>query len=185
MPTISEKNFEETIESALLTGGPDAPAGGAAPLHEATAPGPFTPGGYRRRSPADYDKTLCLIPQDVLDFILITQPKEWEKLRKSFSGDVRAHFLERLSKEISQHGTLHVLRKGIKDLGCKFQLAYFPPASGLNPDIQRQYQGNVFSVVRQLKYSHTSENSLDLALFLNGLPIFTAELKTPSTVRMS
>jgi len=179
MPTISEKNFEETIEAALLAGGPNAPAAGAAPLHEATVPGPFTPGGFHRRSPADYDKTLCLIPQDVLDFILITQPKEWEKLRKSFSGDVRAHFLERLSKEISQHGTLHVLRKGIKDLGCKFQLAYFPPASGLNPDIQRQYQGNVFSVVRQLKYSHSSENSLDLALFLNGLPIFTAELKNP------
>ena len=180
MPTISEKNFEETIQAALLAGGPDAPLRGSQTTAEPSATGGvYPPGGYHQRSPADYDRSLCLIARDVLDFILITQPKEWEKLRKSFSGDVQAHFLERLAKEISQHGTLHVLRKGIRDLGCKFQMAFFPPASGLNPEIQKKYQGNIFSVVRQLKYSHSNENSLDLVLFLNGLPIFTAELKNP------
>lgn len=203
MVNISEKNFEETITTCLLVGGPDTPLsqplpegersfapspfqgegrdeGPATGIRESfTFPGEFIPGGYRQRQPADFDKKLCLFPQDVLDFILITQPKEWEKLRKSFSGDVRAHFLERVSKEISQYGTLHVLRKGIKDFGCKFQLAYFPPASGLNPQIQKQYLGNIFSVVRQLKYSESNENSLDLAIFLNGLPIFTAEVKNP------
>jgi type I restriction enzyme R subunit len=58
-------------------------------------------------------------------------------------------------------------------------MAYFTPASGLNPEIQKLYQGNIFSVVRQLKYSEANEYSLDLAIFLNGLPIFTAELKNP------
>lgn len=179
MTDISEKNFEETITASLLGGGPDAPNGVI--TRESSLVGEFTPGGFRQRKPEDYDKKLCLIAQDALDFILITQPKEWEKLRKNFSGDVKAHFLERLTKEISQHGTLHVLRKGIKDLGCKFQLAYFPPASGLNAEIQKQYQGNIFSVARQLKYSLANENSLDMAIFLNGLPIFTAELKNPLT----
>ena len=72
-----------------------------------------------------------------------------------------------------------MLRKGIKLLGCKFKLAYFPPVSGLNPETQKLYRGNIFSIVRQLKYSQQNENSLDLAVFLNGLPLFTAELKNP------
>ncbi len=180
MVDISEKNFEETITGSFLVGGPDTPLTGNNAIQEAaTFTGAYIPGGYRQRQPAAYDKKLFLFPQDVLDFILITQPKEWEKLRKTYSGDLRTHFLERVSKEVSQHGTLHVLRKGIKDLGCKFQMAYFPPASGLNPEIQKQYQGNIFSVARQLKYSENNENSLDLTIFLNGLPIFTAELKNP------
>lgn len=181
---ISEKNFEETITNCLLVGGENFPLPENNAIQESAAfPGEYCMGGYHQRHPADYDKKLCLIPQDVLDFILITQPKEWEKLKKSYpqGGEVRAHFLERLNKEISQHGTLHVLRKGIKDLGCKFKLAYFPPASGLNPEVQKQYQGNVFSVARQLKYSLNNENSLDLTIFLNGLPLFTGELKDPLT----
>lgn len=184
MVDVSEKNFEETITDCLLAGGQDAPAASGNAVQETAAfPGEYFMGGYHLRHSADYDKKLCLIPQDVLDFILITQPREWEKLKKSYpqGGDVQAHFFERLKKEISQHGTLHVLRKGIKDLGCKFQLAYFPPASGLNPEVQKLYQGNVFSVVRQLKYSENNENSLDVTIFLNGLPIFTVELKDPLT----
>ncbi|KPL72971.1 restriction endonuclease subunit R [Leptolinea tardivitalis] len=147
----------------------------------ATFPGDYLMGGYHQRNHSDYDKNLCLVSQDVLDFVLITQPNEWDKLKKSLSGDIRPHFLERVNYEIKQHGTLHVLRKGIKDLGCKFHLAYFPPATGLNPEIQKKYHGNIFSVIRQLKYSENNENSLDLCIFLNGLPIFTVELKDPLT----
>jgi len=180
MPDISEKDFEETIESLLLAGGPDSLIQGEVAIHEAaTADGEYVPGGFHKRLPVDYDKSLCLIPQDLFDFLYVTQPKEWEKLKKSVSGEARQEFLERLGKEISSHGTLHVLRKGIKLLGCKFKLAYFPPASGLNPETQKLYEGNLFSIVRQLKYSKQNENSLDLAVFLNGLPLFTAELKNP------
>jgi len=74
-----------------------------------------------------------------------------------------------------------VLRDGIKDTGCKFRLAYFRPSSGLNPELQQRYEANLFSVVRQLHYSEKNENSLDIVLFLNGIPIFTAELKNPFT----
>ena len=66
-------------------------------------------------------------------------------------------------------------------MGCRFRLAYFRPASGLNEKTRRLYLGNLFSVVRQLHYSEKNNNSLDLALFLNGIPIFTAELKNPLT----
>ena len=71
------------------------------------------------------------------------------------------------------------MRNGIRDSGCRFQLAYFRPASGLNEETQRRYAANLFALVRQLRYSVKNENSLDLLLFLNGIPIFTAELKNP------
>ena len=90
-------------------------------------------------------------------------------------------FLQRLAAEIEQRGALDVLRNGIKDSGCKFQLAYFRPASGLNEETQRLHAANLFALVRQLRYSAKNENSLDLVLFLNGIPIFTAELKNPLT----
>jgi type I restriction enzyme R subunit len=92
---------------------------------------------------------------------------------------VKEQFLKRLAAEIERRGALDVLRNGIKDSGCKFQLAYFRPASGLNEETRRLHAGNLFAVVRQLHFSEKSEKSLDLGLFLNGIPIFTAELKNP------
>ena len=74
-----------------------------------------------------------------------------------------------------------MFRKGVKDSGCKFQLAYFRPASGLNEETRRLHAANMFSVVRQLRYSTKNEKSLDLVLFLNGIPFFTVELKNPLT----
>ena len=91
----------------------------------------------------------------------------------------KEQFLKRLAAEIQRRGALDVLRKSIKDSGCQFRLAYFRPASGLNKEVRRLHGANLFSVVRQLRYSTRNENSLDLVLFLNGIPIFTAELKNP------
>ncbi len=139
----------------------------------------YAPGGYRRGRPEDYDRAHCLEPGALLDFIYATQPKEWEKLKKQYGGEVKARFLRRLTSEIEKRGTLDVLRKGIKDSGCKFQLAYFKPVSGLNREMQLLYEANFFTVVRQIKHSEKTEHSIDLVIFLNGLPIFTAELKNP------
>ncbi len=180
---VPERSLEEAIEGGLLEHGPDACAD-AAPGFRAPPQRPYgeEPSGfYRRRSPEDYDRTLCLIPRDVLDFILATQPKEWEKLKQHHGATVREQFLQRLASEIERRGALDVLRNGLKHSGVKFQLAYFRPASGLNEEVRRLYQANFFAVVRQLRYSAKNENSLDLVLFLNGIPIFTAEVKNPLT----
>ena len=180
-PDISERAFEEAIECALLRYGPDACPDDAAGVRES---GPEfgdepLPGGYLRRRPEDYDRGLCLIPADVVDFLLATQPTVWEKLKQHHGADVKPRFLGRLSREIARRGALDVLRNGVKDSGCKFRLAYFRPASGLNEELQRLHAANLFAVVRQLRYSEEGDQSLDLALFLNGIPIFTAELKNP------
>lgn len=182
MIDISEKNFEETIERALLAGGPDAyPAGAEETQETINAFGDIAPGGYHSRRQEDYDRALCLIPKDVVDFIWATQPREWEKLKQYHGAEVKEKFLKRLSSEVAKRGVLEVFRKGVKDSGCKFNLAYFQPSSGLNPELQKLFGTNIFSVDRQLCYCEKNAKSLDLVLFLNGLPIFTAELKNPLT----
>ena len=180
MVNVSERSFEEAIECGLLQHGPDACAGDASAVRETSPPwGDTPPGGYRKRRPEDYDRALCLLPGDVVDFVLATQPREWQKLAQHHGAAVKEQFLKRLAAEIERRGALEVMRQGIKDSGCKFKLAYFRPASGLNEDTRRMHAANLFSVVRQLRYSEKNEKSLDLVLFLNGIPIFTAELKNP------
>ncbi len=140
--------------------------------------------GYHNRLSKDYDREACLLPAEVLRFIQDTQPREYEKLQLQYATEAPAKLMYRLSTEISKRGTLHILRKGISDRGARFNLAYFKPGSGMNPEHTRLYQQNRFSVVRQLKYSARNEKSIDMAIFLNGLPIITMELKNSLTGQM-
>jgi hypothetical protein len=80
-PDVSERAFEEAIECGLLQHGPDLPAEasvkagacGANAVRETPPPyGETPPGGYRKRRPEDYDRALCLLPRDVVDFVLAT-----------------------------------------------------------------------------------------------------------------
>src|SRR6266702_4086885 len=127
---ISEKNLEEAIEQVLLSDGKvdlsDSPKLSIhqprplyGPATSNLAPGDVAPGGYHKCTSDDYDKALCLIPEDVLNFIYATQPKEWEKLKKPHEADAKKAFLHRLASEVRARGTLDVLRKGIKANGCK------------------------------------------------------------------
>jgi type I restriction enzyme R subunit len=182
-PEISERSFEEAIECALLQHGPDACAGEPNAVRETPPPyGDTPPGGYRKRRLEHYDRALCLLPRDVVDFVLATQPKEWKKLEQHHGAAVREQFLKRLAAEIERRGSLDVLRNGLKDSGRKCRLAYFRPASGLNEETRRLHAANLFAVVRQLHYNTKNEKSLDLVLFLNGIPIFTHFAVDPDLV---
>jgi type I restriction enzyme R subunit len=121
------------------------------------------------------------VPNRATGGFVSNAPKELRRLNAHYGAAVRERFVRRLASEIERRGALDVLRNGIRDSGVKFQLAYFRPSSGLNEETQRLHAGNLFAVVRQLRYSTKSEKSLDLVLFLNGIPIFTAELKNPLT----
>jgi type I restriction enzyme R subunit len=76
-----------------------------------------------------------------------------------------------------------VLRHGIELLGLKqpLKLAEFKPALAINADILARYTANRLRVLRQVRYSLHNENCIDLVLFLNGIPVATAELKTDFT----
>ena len=157
MPTYTEEDFEDHIETRLNRS------------------------GYRSRQPATYNRNLCLIPNETLRFIQETQPEVYQRLERQYGEDTPVNLLNRVSKEIGRRGVLDVLRKGVKDRGCHFNLTYFRPSSGMNPDHRKLYAKNRFSLVRQLKYSQRSEQSVDMALFLNGLPLVTMELKNSLT----
>jgi type I restriction enzyme R subunit len=128
-----------------------------------------------------YSRPLALFAEDLLAFVQETQPSEWAKFKKWHNGQSEEMFLKRVAKQLDTHGTLHVLRHGFKDVDAKFQLCQFRPAHGKNPALKAAYDKNRLTVVRQLHYSLHNENSIDLVLFVNGLPVATAELKTDLT----
>lgn len=126
-----------------------------------------------------YDTAKALDPELVISFIEKTQPKPWASL-KAIHGESSGNILiDSLSKELDTKGMLKVLRHGFKCFGKKFRAAYFAPSNAMNPDTQARYAANVLSVTRQLFYSGENRKSLDLVLFLNGLPVATMELKNP------
>ena len=137
--------------------------------------------GYRSLQSTDYDKSFCLIPSETLQFIQDTQPDTYQKLKRQYGEDTPDKLLDRINKQVERRGVLDVLRKGVKDRGCDFTLTYFLPSSGMNPDHQKHYAQNRFSLIRQLHYSQRNEKSLDMTLFLNGLPLVTMELKNSLT----
>ena len=132
---------------------------------------------YARRLSSNYDKSLCVDRDKVIGFILSTQPEKWEQLKQQHGEHVSEMFLKRLKEEIEKRGTMDVLRKGIKDYGVSFDLFYPEPESSLNQKLNILHNTNIFSVIRQLYFSEKNNKSLDLVIFLNGLPIITIELK--------
>ncbi|NCC41559.1 MAG: type I restriction endonuclease subunit R, partial [Gammaproteobacteria bacterium] len=142
--------------------------------------------GWRYDGPQDhqhYDRALALYPADLIAWVRESQPEAWEALEKRYSDAAAETLLTRVRTEIDARGTLDVLRNGVSILGVKkpIALAQFKPAFGVNPELQARYAANRLRVVRQLRYSVHHENSLDLGLFLNGVPVATSEFKTDFT----
>jgi type I restriction enzyme R subunit len=138
-------------------------------------------GGYEFGSPTAYDREKALIPGIVVEFVKATQQKAWEKLVGIHKDALEPKFIASLCEVMDKRGALDVLRHGFKFFGEQIRLAYFQPGNDLNPAVWELYKQNRLTVVRQLKYDLHNENELDLVLFLNGLPIVTAELKNQTS----
>lgn len=138
---------------------------------------------YDTGSAALYDRKRALFPADLIAWVQETQPKVWESLTRSNGVAAETTLLDRVRKQIDDRGTLDVIRHGVEIAGVRgtISLAQFKPAMGMNPEINAAYRANRLRVVRQLRYSTANENCLDLALFLNGIPVSTVELKTDFT----
>lgn len=128
-----------------------------------------------------YDKNLCFLPEHLLSFIKSTQSETYGRLQSFKDSGTDTFLLKKIDELISKRGIIEVLRNGVQTSGCNFQLAYFKPKSDLNPELNKLYSKNHFTVVRQLHYSKRNNNSLDMTLFLNGVPISTLELKNQLT----
>ena len=144
-----------------------------------------TQGGYvfvdynEEETKGRYDADKALDPKLAIGFIQQTQEKVWKSLQAIHGVETEKVVIDHLVKELSTRGMLKVLRQGFKCYGKKVRMAVFAPSNRMNPDTLALYGKNVLSVTRQLHYGTTHSKSLDLVLFLNGLPLVTAELKNP------
>ena len=156
-----ERAFEESIERWLLA-----------------------EGGYERGDPGTFDPVLGLDAATLFAFLDATQGEDVAQLVTRYGGvreSAEAGLLRRVAAEIDDRGTLGVLRHGVTDLGVSLRLAFFKPAHGLTPELLARYEANRLGVVRQLAYEAGGQKTLDLCLFVNGIPVATAELKNPLT----
>jgi len=156
----SEQAFEESIEAHLLSS------------------------GWSKVDQKGYDRALGLVPEELVAFLAASQPDEWQQLcsRHGSEAKARTKVVKRIADEITARGTVDVLRRGVKDSGVSVRVAFFAPANGLTPGLWEQYRANRLAVVRQLHHSETRpQDSLDVTLFVNGIPTGTAELKNPLT----
>ncbi|MCU0762965.1 MAG: type I restriction endonuclease [Hydrogenophaga sp.] len=137
---------------------------------------------YRQGEAKDrYDRARALDPALVLGFIQATQPTLWQSLQQIHGSATEAVVLDHLVKELDTKGLLKVLRQGFKCYGKTLRVAVFAPSNTLNAQTLAQYAQNQLTVTRQLYYSHAHNKSLDVVLFVNGLPVLTAELKNALT----
>ena len=172
----SERGLERLICTAL-TGHPcDPPKAGT--LEEVPGSGGV---GWSCGSPQDYDREFCVDRVQLAAFLRDTQPESAESVVLDTDVPKQRKFLARLQGEISKRGTIDVLRKGVKHGPHQVNLFYGTPSQG-NEKAQALHEQNRFSVTRQLRYSRDeTQRSLDLALFINGLPVATFELKNNLT----
>ncbi len=139
-------------------------------------------GGYLRRSDADFDANRALIVDDLVGFLEETQGKAWDKLSGTLGARLVPTLLDALDKAADKWGLLHVLRRGLEFYGARLRLVQFRPAHGLNPAVEAAYAANRVAVARQVHFDPARPGlSLDLVLFVNGIPVATAELKNAMT----
>ena len=137
--------------------------------------------GYTAGDPQDYDRDYAVDLAKLIAFLNATQTETVETLGIGIDGPQRVQFLYRLQGEVTKRGVIDVLRKGVKQGPCSVELFYGTPSPG-NAKAAELFAANIFSVTRQLHYSKDETKlSLDLALFINGLPIATLELKNSLT----
>ena len=153
----TEEAFEAAIEDALLAG------------------------WYVSVAKSGYDRALGLFPEPLLAFLRDTQGAETARLEAILGPKTDAQILSDLTKWLDAQGALATLRHGFKCYGRLLRVAYFRAAHGLNAELQNRYDRNRVGVTRQLRYSARNTNELDLVLSVNGLPLFTLELKNPLT----
>lgn len=131
----------------------------------------------------DYDRPTALFVDDLVAWVQASQPKAWAAIQASHGASSGKVLAERLRKALDSQGTLSVLRNGFDFIGLKQSVSacQFKPALAMNADLQARYAANRLRVVRQVHYSVHHENSIDLVLFLNGIPVATVEVKSHYT----
>ncbi len=180
-PTDTSEAGLETLICRALTGSDcvPRPAGEIEAVTE--TPSRYGGVGWLPGDPADYDREYCVDLVQLAGFLRATQPEVAEALDLDNDSPTRRKFLARLQGEVSKRGVVDVLRNGIQHGPHRIELFYGTPSPG-NEQARLLHEQNRFTVTRQLRYSREEmQRALDLVLFINGLPVFTFELKNRLT----
>lgn len=138
--------------------------------------------GWTERPAADFDRDLLLVPDDLEQFLSSTQPAAVERLQQRLGPAWLRKTCEFIARGLKNPGdTLTVLRKGKVVSGVHLDLAFYKPTHAKNPETVDRYEANQLTLIRQVKYSPDHNNTLDVVLFVNGLPVADAELKNGTT----
>ena len=155
---VKERRFEQDIEEYLIT-----------------------EGGYEKGNPSSFNRSVALDTGTFVSFIKNSQPKKWGRYVRIYGADSEKQIVERFCREVKMVGLLRVLRKGFTDRGITFQVVFWKPETSLNATTMAQYEANTLHCTRQLHYSVHNENSIDIVLFVNGIPVVSMELKCQFT----
>ena len=157
----NEKQFEANIEAFLTS-----PAGG----YQAA-----TDAGYRS------SVAMALDIKVLVSFVQSTQPLMWQRFVRQCQSDPHRKFYKCFEDAVEADGLLSVLRHGFRHRGMDFRVCYFRPESTLNDVAVRHYQQNICQCIRQWHYSAQNNNSVDMMLAINGIPVVAIELKNQLT----
>lgn len=157
----NERQFEENIEKYLIS--PE--------------------GGFTKATDAGYisSRDMALDINTLVDFVKATQPDVWKRFEKQCNSDPYKKFYKCFEDAVQMDGLLAVLRHGFKHRGMDFKVCYFKPESTLNDVAVKHYQQNVCQCIRQWHYSEQNNNSVDMMLAINGIPVIAIELKNQLT----
>lgn len=157
----NEKQFESNIEAFLIS-----PAG-----------------GYKKSTDAGYTLSsgMALDIQTLVGFVKATQPVMWQRFEKQCNSDPYRKFYKCFEDAVQMDGLLSVMRHGFKHRGMNFRVCYFKPESTLNDVAVKRYEQNVCQCIRQWHYSEQNNNSVDMMLAINGIPVVAIELKNQLT----
>ena len=156
-----EKQFESNIEAFLIS-----PAG-----------------GYEKATDAGYTLSsgMALDIHTLVGFVKATQPTQWQRFEKQCNSDPYKKFYKCFEDAVQMDGLLSVMRHGFKHRGMDFKVCYFKPESTLNDVAVKRYERNVCQCIRQWHYSEQNNNSVDMMLAINGIPVVAIELKNQLT----
>lgn len=172
-----EKNLEEDIESFLCSS-----AGGFLKcddkhslLYVEAGTYQMVNGGYMEHRDRALDATT------LVNFIQTTQPKAWERFERMCNSDSTAKFAKVFNDAVDRLGMVAVLKHGFKHRGIPFKVVFFKPESGLNESAADRYAKNVCRCIRQFHFAETGNQTVDMVLDVNGIPLVGIELKDQFT----
>ena len=138
--------------------------------------------GYKYIKPDEmkitFNRKYAFDEKRLLDFIKISQPDEFDILRLDTDSG-KEKFYKQLDTSIRQNGIVSVLKNGIKCYPSSGTIIFYHALDSKRPSSYDEFNMNIFSVTNQLTYSEKNKGlELDLAIFINGLPVLTMELKS-------